>query len=109
MKLSAVWALVLTQNEPTAMDILNSFVQFATANNYEAKLLDGIVYLYNVKNPGNDFKIMEVDNYYAVYTMRVSKLDYEYTPKCMIYILLADYNKSHSLTNHLHINFKVEL
>lgn len=91
------------------METLNNFVQYAIAEGYEAKVFDDSVYLYNVKNPNNDFKMMEVNGSYSVYTIRVSQQDLEYTAKCTIYVLLAEYNKAHSQSNHLHINFRVEL
>ena len=93
------------------MDIepLKIFKEYATAKGYEAEIIDDALTLKNVVNPGNNFRLQKTDNYYWVYTTRVSRADYEYTAKCAVYLLLAEFNKDNSAATHLHINYKVDL
>lgn len=92
------------KNEP-----LKIFGDYAASKGYEARLSNESLALDNVVNPGNNFRIQKSDNYYSVYTVKVSKADYEYTAKCEIYLLLAEFNKDNSQNTHLHIDYKVDL
>lgn len=88
---------------------LRVFGDYAASKGYEAKLTDDSLALNNVVNPGNNFRIQKLDKYYSVYTVKVSKADYEYTAKCAVYLLLAEFNKDNSQATHLHLDYKVDL
>lgn len=89
--------------------ILKTFEAYAVTRGYEAKLNDDGVVLYNVANPDNNFIIKLTENYYSVFTLRISRADYEYTAKCMVYLLMAEFNKENGDKKHLHLNYKVDL
>jgi len=88
---------------------LKAFSHYALLKGYEAQLIENSLILTNVVNPGNNFKIHKSDNYYSVNTVKVSRADYEYTAKCAVYLLLAEFNKDNSKASHLHIDYKVDL
>jgi|GEM_PF-7106613 len=91
------------------VDPIKKFSEYATAKGYEVEFANDALTLKNVVNPGNNFKIQKTDGYYGVYTIQVSRADYEYTAKCVVYLLLAEFNKYHSGATHLHLNYKVDL
>lgn len=91
------------------METLHCFLAYALSKKYEAYINDDAVIINNVCNPGNNFKIYRSTDHYAVITLRISQQDYEYMAKCMIYVLMAEYNIENSSSTHLHINFKVDL
>jgi len=88
---------------------LNALGSYAASKGYEARLENNGLMLNNVVNPGNNFRVQKSDNYYSVYTIRVSRADYEYTAKCEVYLLMAGFNKDNSQATHLHIDYKVDL
>ncbi|OKS89190.1 hypothetical protein [Mucilaginibacter polytrichastri] len=88
---------------------LKAFEVYALTKGYEASMLNGAVVIKNVTNQGNNFSIQQADDYYAVFALKVSQADYEYTVKCMVYLLLAYFNKANSDNTHLHLNFRVDL
>jgi hypothetical protein len=87
---------------------LRMFEIYAISKGYKASVIDDTVRIIDVTNPGNNFSIKKADGYYLVSTTSVSKADYEYTAKCMIYLLMAEFNKDNS-AEHLHLKFKVDL
>ncbi|MBC7400693.1 MAG: hypothetical protein H7289_12185 [Mucilaginibacter sp.] len=92
------------------LQLLYALVTFLRSENYNASVFNGdSVVIKDVTNKGNNFRIIKTDGYYVVYTICISKDDYEYTAKCTVYVLLAEYNKSNGTSTHLHINFKVDL
>jgi hypothetical protein len=91
------------------LSLLRSFALFATQKGYNISAVDDSVIIRDVTNPNNNFKIFKRDDYYLVYTICVSPADYEYTARCMVYLLLAEYNQANGDSTHLHLNFKVEL
>lgn len=97
---------ILTEAEK---QLLNSFIAFANSKGFEAAMVDNSVVIKNVSNHNNNYRIVKVDDYYAIYTICISPDDYEYTAKCMVYVLLAEFNKSNGTSTHLHINFRVDL
>ncbi|MFD1256212.1 hypothetical protein ACFQ3S_05345 [Mucilaginibacter terrae] len=88
---------------------LKLFVAYAISMSYKAAMVENYVMLYDVVNPGNDFRVQKTDDYYSVLTTHISKSDMEYSAKCKVYLLLAGYNKKSSSTSPKHINFKVDL
>ena len=90
-------------------ELLKLFGDYAIAKGYEVEKAEDSITLKNIVNAGNDFKLQKSDGYYWVYTIRVSRADYEYTAKCAVYLLLAEFNKDHSNATHLHLNYKVDL
>ncbi|TSJ40373.1 hypothetical protein FO440_11480 [Mucilaginibacter corticis] len=88
---------------------LAAFVLFAKQKGYDAYLMDDYVVIRDVTNKNNNFRLANSDGYYKVNTICVSPLDYEYTAKCTVYMLLAQYNQANAGSTHLHINFKVDL
>jgi hypothetical protein len=94
---------------PTDLEILNAFALFAVNKGYNASVFNDAVIIKDVTNPNNNFRVFKSDDHYLVYTICVSAADYEYTAKCTVYLLLAEYNKSNANTTHLHLNFKVVL
>ncbi|MCC8427292.1 hypothetical protein [Mucilaginibacter sp. UR6-11] len=93
----------------TDLELMEAFVRFASHKGYDASIFEDSVVIKDVSNKNNNFKIIRRDEYFAVYTICISKDDYEYSAKCMIYILLAEFNKSNGTSTHLHMNFKVDL
>jgi len=88
---------------------LKLFEVHASLKGYSTAFIDHDAYLYDIVNPGNNFQIRKSGDYYTVHTIKISKSDLEYTAKCMVYLLLAEYNKENSATVHNHINFRVDL
>ena len=91
------------------METLHAFLAYALFKKYEAYISDDAIIINNVCNQDNNFKIIKSSAHYTVITLRISKQDYEYLAKCMIYVLMAEYNIANSTSTHLHINFKVDL
>jgi hypothetical protein len=87
---------------------LKMFEVYAISKGYKASVLENTVRIKDVTNPGNNFSIQKADGYYTVSTISVSKADYEYTAKCMVYLLMAEFNKDNS-AEHQHLKFKVDL
>lgn len=87
---------------------LKMFEVYALSKGYKASVVDNTIRIVDVNNPGNNFSIQKADGYYTVSTISVSKADYEYTAKCMVYLLMAEFNKDNS-AEHLHLKFKVDL
>jgi hypothetical protein len=90
-------------------ELLKAFGNYAISKGYETQYFEDSVVLNNVVNPGNNFKVRKSDNYYLVHTIKVSMADYEYTAKCVVYLLLAEFNKDNSKATHLHLDYKVDL
>jgi hypothetical protein len=90
-------------------EVLRLFAAYVVSKGHSALFEGDAVIIYDVANPGNDFKIYKADGYYVVITISVSEADYEYTAKCIIYLLLAEYNKEQGRAKHLYINYKVDL
>jgi hypothetical protein len=88
---------------------LKAFGDYAASKGYEANFAENSLTLNNVVNPDNNFKIQKSDSYYSVNTVKVSRADYEYTAKCAVYLLLAEFNKDNSKATHLHLDYKVDL
>jgi hypothetical protein len=91
------------------LHLLRSFGVFATQRGFNVSFLNDSVVIKDVTNPDNNFRIFKKDDYYLVYTISVSAADYEYSARCAVYLLLAEYNKAKGDSTHLHLNFKVEL
>ena len=91
------------------MQALIAFMEYAQSRGKDVVLVEDFVTISNVVNPGNDFKVMMMDDYYVVITIRVSKQDYEYGAKCAVYLLLAEFNGANRESKHLHINYRVDL
>jgi hypothetical protein len=87
---------------------LKMFEVYAVSKGYQASVADNVVYINDVTNPGNNFRIQKADGYYTVSTINVSKSNYEYTAKCMVYLLMAEFNKDNG-AEHQHLKFKVDL
>ncbi len=87
---------------------LKMFEVYALSKGYKASVVNNTVRIVDIANPGNNFSIQKADGYYTVSTISVSKADYEYTAKCMVYLLMAEFNKDNS-AEHLHLKFKVDL
>lgn len=88
---------------------LKLFEVYASLKGHSTAFINDDAYLYDIVNPGNNFQIRKSGDYYTVHTIKISKSDLEYTAKCMVYLLLAEYNKENSATAHNHINFRVDL
>ena len=88
--------------------VQSEFVDYALANGYNAELQDENILVRDVTNKGNDFKVIKIDGYYIVSTVSVSMADYEYTAKCVLYVVLAAFNRKNA-EQHKHIKFKVDL
>jgi hypothetical protein len=92
------------------LELLRTFGRFASQKGYNASIFNNdSVLIKDVSNKGNNFRITRREDYFVVYTVCVSKDDYEYSAKCMVYLLLAEFNKSMGSSTHLHLNFKVDL
>jgi hypothetical protein len=87
---------------------LKMFEVYALSKGYKASVFENSIRISDVTNPGNNFSVQKADGYYTVSTISVSKADYEYTAKCMVYLLMAEFNKDNS-AEHLHLKFKVDL
>ena len=107
--INACITTIINHKPPMEIDLLKTFEAYAVSRGYEAMLTDDGVVFYNVANPDNNFIIKPTEGYYSVYTLRVSKADYEYTAKCMVYLLMAEFNRDNGDKKHLHINYKVDL
>jgi hypothetical protein len=94
---------------PTDIDVLNAFMKFAVENGHDASVVNDSVIIKNVTNPNNNFRIFKSEEDYLVYTVCISAADYEYTAKCIVYLLMAEYNRVNADATHLHLNFKVQL
>ncbi|MES2808628.1 MAG: hypothetical protein V4619_08400 [Bacteroidota bacterium] len=94
---------------PENLDVLKAFAVFAAQKGHNASVINDSVVIRNVTNPNNNFRIFKQDGNYLVYTICVSPADYEYTAKCIVYLLLAEYNTANANSTHFHINFKVQL
>ncbi len=87
---------------------LKMFEVYAMSKGYKASVIDNTIRIVDVTNPGNNFSIQKADGYYTVSTISISRADYEYTAKCMVYLLMAEFNKDNSAEHH-NLKFKVDL
>ena len=91
------------------MENLNLLKYYAITKGYQVVSIHDYLLFTNVINPGNNFKLIKVTNYYLLVTVYVSHQDYEYIAKSKLYMLLAEYNNDSSTSTHNYIDFKIQL